>query len=794
MRILAALAVTLLTCTCSLAAEARQRLSFDSGWRFFQGDPSGAQAPAFDDSSWRPVTLPHDWSIEGKVDKSNPAGGSEAFLPAGIGWYRRVFTAPKEWALQRFTVEFEGVYSNAEVWLNGQPLCAHPYGYSTFICTPAPGVLKPGERNVLAVRVDNSKQQNSRWYPGAGIYRHVWATVTGPASVAQWGVFITTPEVSASQAKIVVRTETQGTGGKPFRIQTVLFGPDGRQAAATTTDGAAAQELRVANPALWSPETPKLYRAVTRLLIDGKTADEVGTPFGIRSLEWSAAKGFLLNGKSIKLAGGCIHHDNGVLGAAAFDRAEERRIELLKAAGFNAIRTAHNPPSPAMLAACDRLGMLVLDEAFDTWERAKKPFDYHLYFKEWWQRDIEAMVLRDRNHPSVVMWSIGNEIPERGQPEGAQTGKLIADYVRKLDPTRPLTTAANNTQNWLGVDGLFASLDIAGYNYNLDRHTADHERAPTRIMMSTESVLRETFAYWKLVNDYPYIIGDFVWTAMDYLGENGIGRWYIAEPNAPRQPMMGSERLWPWHSAECGDLDITGYRRPISHYRNIVWKRGEKLYLAVRQPAPQGKEIVVTRWAIYPAWPSWTWPGQEGREIEVEASSNAERVRLFLNGKQIGEAPTGLEQQFKTVFKVPYAPGVLKAVALEGERVVAESTLETVGEPVRIRLTADRAEIRAGSQDLSFVTVEVVDRAGRPQPNASQNLRFSVKGQGVIAGLGNADMTNDQPYQGEECKVFHGRAQVVLRSSDAPGQITLIATGPGLETASVVVRTKKADR
>jgi beta-galactosidase len=435
--------------------------------------------------------------------------------------------------------------------------------------------------------------------------------------------------------------------------------------------------------------------------------------------------------------------------------------------------------------------MLVLDEAFDCWERAKKPYDYHLYFKDWWQRDIDAMVLRDRNHPSVAIWSIGNEIPERDQPEGAQTGKMLADYVRKLDPTRPITTAANNPQNWLAVDNLFASLDIGGYNYNLNRHVADHERVPSRVMMSTESFPRDTFSYWKLVNDFPYIVGDFVWTAMDYLGENGIGRWYAAEPNAPRQSMMGDNRLFPWHSAECGDLDVTGYRRPVSHYRNIVWGRGEKLYLAVRQPAPEGKQIVVTGWGMYPEWPSWTWPGQEGRELEVEASSNAERVRLFLNDKQIGEMPTGIDQQFKAVFKVPYSPGVLKAVALEGGRTVAETTLETVGEPVRIRLTADRKEIRADSQDLSFVTVEILDRAGRFQPNASQNLRFSIKGQGVIAGLGNADMTNDQPYKGEECKVFHGRALVVLRSSGAPGQIALTATGPGMETASIAVQTKK---
>ena len=790
MRKLFAVAVTLFVCSLAAESRQRQRVSFDSGWRFLLGDPPGAHAPAFDDATWRTVTLPHDWSIEGKIDQTHPTGGSEAFLPAGIGWYRRAFTAPKNWDLQRFSLEFEGVYMNAEVWLNGHSLCTHPYGYTTFICSAPSGILKPGARNVLAVRVDDSRQQNSRWYAGAGIYRHVWATVTGPSSVKAWGVSVTTPEVSASQAKIVIRTETQGTGGQPFRIQTALFAAGGAQVAIATTDSAM-QEFSVANPVLWSPDSPQLYRAVTRLLIHGKVADEVETLFGIRSLEWSAAKGLLLNGRTIKLAGGCVHHDNGVLGAAAFDRAEERRVELLKAAGFNAVRTAHNPPSPAFLAACDHLGMLVVDEAFDCWEHAKKPFDYHLFFKEWWQRDIDAMVLRDRNHPSVVIWSIGNEVPERDQPEGAQTGRVLAEYVRKLDPTRPTTTAADDPRDWNAVDNLFASVDISGYNYNLNRNAADHERVPSRIMMSTESFLRDTFAFWKLVNDHPYIIGDFVWTAMDYLGENGIGRWYIAEPDAPRQSMGSDDKLFPWHSAVCGDLDITGYRRPVSHYRNIVRGRGEKLFLAVRQPVPEGKQIVLTTWATYPTWPSWTWPGQEGRELEVEALSNAACVRLFLNDKQVGEMPTGTGQQHKAIFKVPYSPGMLKAVALDNGYQVAETVIETVGEPARIRLTADRKEIRSDSQDLSFITVEALDRNGKLQPNATQNLHFSVKGQGVIAGLGNADMSNTQPYQGKECRLFHGRAQVILRSSDVEGQIELTATGPGLEAASLVVHTKK---
>ena len=371
-----------------------------------------------------------------------------------MGWYRRSFDSPQDWSGQHVTVEFEGVYMNATVWLNGEKLGTHPYGYTAFFYDLTP-YLKFGARNVLAVRVDDSQQQTSRWYPGSGIYRHVWVTLTGAAHVAQWGVFVATPEVSAARAKVVVRTQVEGAGAAPATIETTLFGPDGKKAGAAQGAAGAPQEIAVANPALWSPETPKLYRAVTRVLIAKKVVDEVETPFGIRSLGWSAEKGFLLNGKPVKMVGGSVHHDNGVLGAAAFDRAEERRVELLKAAGFNAIRTAHNPPSPAFLAACDRLGMLVMDEAFDCWERAKKPFDYHLYFKDWWQRDIDAMVLRDRNHPSVAIWSIGNEIPERGVEAGAQTAKTLADYVRKLDSTPPGHLRGQQPPDPLGGDGPF---------------------------------------------------------------------------------------------------------------------------------------------------------------------------------------------------------------------------------------------------------------------------------------------------------------------------------------------------
>jgi beta-galactosidase len=786
MRVFTALTAILLALSPASARTPapRQHLSFDSGWKFFLGDPANAQTTAFDDAAWRSITLPHDWSIEGPPDPKNPSGGAEGFFPTGVGWYRRGFDSPKDWSGQHITVEFEGVYMNATVWLNGEKLGTHPYGYTAFVYDLTP-YLKFGARNVLAVRVDDSKQQSSRWYPGSGIYRHVWVTLTGAAHVAQWGVFIATPEVSAARAKVVVRTQVEGAAAAV--IETTLFGPDGRKAGAAQGAADAPQEIAVTNPALWSPETPKLYRAVTRVLVAKKVVDEVETPFGIRSLVWSAEKGFLLNGKPVKMVGGSVHHDNGVLGAAAFDRAEERRVELLKAAGFNAIRTAHNPPSPAFLAACDRLGMLVMDEAFDCWERAKKPFDYHLYFKDWWQRDIDALVLRDRNHPSVVMWSIGNEIPERGVEAGAQTAKTLADYVRKLDSSRPITSAVNNPATpWESMDGFFAALDVAGYNYNLNHLEADQSRVPARLMVATETFPRTAFQSWEAVTGSPYMIGDFVWTALDYLGENGIGRWYEAAAGAPRQPGMGDNSLYPWHGAVCGDLDITGYRRTISHYRNILWQRGERLYLAVRPPG----QMTVTAWGVTPSWPSWTWPGEETKDLEVEVYSNATSVQLFLNDKLIEELPIGREQQFKSVVKVPYAAGTLRAVAMEAGRKVAESVLETAGQPARIKLTADRAAVRAGGQDLSFVTAEVVDKAGRVDPNAAQNIQFAIKGPGTIAGLGNADQTGSQPYQGAEYKVFQGRALVVVRTKAAAGVIELSASAPGLEPASVQIRAR----
>jgi beta-galactosidase len=684
---------------------------------------------------------------------------------------------------------------NATVYINGHNLGTHPYGYTTFFHDLTPH-LKPGADNVLAVRVDQSKHRNSRWYAGSGIYRHVWLHATDPVHVAQWGTSVTTPEVGTSRAKILVSTSVENESGQEANVtlETVIQDNAGKIVGRATQTarvpvhpGQASmvhQDISVEQPEPWSPESPRLYRAVTRVMREGQSVDEVSTTFGIRSIEWSAEKGFLLNGKPVKMMGGCVHHDHGPLGAAAFDRAEERRVQLLKESGFNAVRTSHNPPSPAFLDACDRLGMLVMDEAFDCWSKGKNPFDYSVAFQDWWRKDIDAMVLRDRNHPSVVMWSIGNEIPERGEPLGAQEAKMLADYLRGLDRTRPITSALNFIPGkWSDTDGFYSALDIAGYNYNLNNHVEDHQRVPSRVMACTESYPQSMFDYWAMVNDFPYIVGDFVWTAVDYLGESGLGRWYYRDPKDTSREGYGAP--FPYHGADCGDIDICGNRRAMAHYRNIVWNRGEKLFLGVRQPPPEGKELRVTRWGAYPVFTSWTWPGMDGKPLEVEIYSRAETVRLYLNDRVIGENPVTRAEKFKANFTVSYAPGTLRAVAMQDGRAIAESVLKTAGDAVQIRLTANRASLQADGQDLSFLSVEVVDAHGQPHPNADIPVTFSVQGPGVIAGVANADLTSEEPYHANQRKLFRGKALVVVRTMRKGGAITLTAVAPGLKSATI---------
>jgi beta-galactosidase len=824
------------------ADETRREFRADASWKFLLGDPAGAEAPFFADASWRSVDLPHDWSIESAPDQKNLTGAGGGFFPGGIGWYRKTFTAAASWKGHHVGIEFDGVASNATVYLNGQKLGIHPYAYTSFAFDLTPQ-LKLGQTNVLAVRVDCTELPNSRWYSGAGIYRHVRVVVADPTHVAHWGIFVTTPEASSSSSKVSVRTRVanESADETSVLVETSLLDRVGKKVGTTQsplkisagTEIEATQDITVTNPALWSPETPAMYRAVSRILQNGKPIDEVVTPFGIRTLAWSAEKGLLLNGKSIKLTGGSVHHDNGLLGAAAFDRAEERRVQLLKAAGHNAVRTAHNPPSPAFLDACDRFGLLVLDEPFDVWKASKAKFDYGRNFDEWWQRDISSMVLRDRNHPSIVIWGIGNEIPELAVDRGPTMAKPVVELVRSLDSTRPLTLAFPGTTTAPSAAAVFSTLDITGYNYSLDRTFADdHSRVPSRLMLTTESYPAKAFQLWKISQENPYILGDLTWTAMDYLGESGIGAWsYTTPEQAEKAEKAGAvlgdpsfiDKLflamangvdiaqamgqgggdksdmsalmllfhgYPWHAANCGDIDLTGYRKPQSYYRDIVWNHGDRVYATVRLPEPEGKKIVAIGWAVYPTLPNWTWPGQEGKPMQVEVYSGADSARLYLNDKLIEEKPTGKDQEFIATFDVAYAPGKLRAEGLRSGRVVAKQEIITTGAPMRLKLTADRKDLSADGQDLAFVTIEAVDGQGRLQFNADQQVHFTLSGPGAIAGLGNGDGQSAAPYQGDMLTLFHGRALVVVRTSRASGSIRLSAASPGLGDAFASLTSK----
>ncbi len=828
---------TLAVASALLSAQAtpspRAILSADSNWKFLLGDPAAAESPKFDDHSWRTVTLPHDWAIEASPDEKNLSGSGGGYYPGGIAWYRKTFTAPAAWKGKRVSVEFDGVAMNATVYLNGQKLGTHPYAYTSFRFDLT-SQLKLSKPNVLAVRVDTSQQPASRWYSGSGIYRHVRVVVTNPIHVAPWGVFVSSPDASP---KVLIKTTLQNDSSRPAEVtlKTVLIDPAGKPAGSSESTlklpanqpADTSWEIALDHPALWSPQNPRLYHAITQVLQNGKLLDEADALFGKRSLSWSVDKGLLLNGESIKLIGGSVHHDNGPLGAAAFDRAEIRRVELLKAAGFNAVRTAHNPPSPAFLDACDRLGLLVLDEPFDVWTKSKAKYDYARFFNDWWQQDVDSMVLRDRNHPSIVVWGIGNEIPEAWTPAGAPIAQKLAARIRSLDTSRPITEAFPGATFTPSTDAVMANLDIGGYNYNLAQNREkDHARVPTRIMMTTESMGPHAFEQWQTVNDHPYTLGEFVWTAMDYLGESGIGGWTYATPEEAAmaaqiakfmEPMMANmgadgknpfdafaeqaaakpnpaQKLmfpgFPWHAAFSGDIDLTGYRKPQSWYRDILWNKGDRVYATVRLPEPEGKKIIAMSWASYPTLPSWTWPRLEGKTLTVEVYSAADSVRLTLNGAVIGEKPTGRDQEFKATFDVPYAPGTLKAEGLRSGAVVAESVLETTGDPVRLKLTADRSSLAADGQDLAFVTVEAVDDKGRLQFNADQKVHFAVTGAGTLAAVGNGDGKSLDPYSGDKCSLFHGRAIVVLRTTRTAGQIGLTANADGLPPASASLDSK----
>jgi beta-galactosidase len=776
---------------------------FDEGWRFHRGEAPGAHQASFDDSSWRSVDLPHDWSIEnlppgdaavrsGPFDRELSAGkASTGWVVGGTGWYRKRFRL-SPLADRHLEVRFDGVYMDSEVWLNGRILGRQPYGYSSFVLDLTPHAVR-GD-NVLAVHVRN-EGQNSRWYSGSGLYRHVWLTTTGPLRVPVWGVTVTTPEVTPARARVSVAVDLSngGRAASAARVRVTLVGPGGeavgRGEAPVTVPGRSALvatvTMDVAVPRLWSPDAPALYRASVEVVASGHVADRVEQPFGIRRVEIDAQNGLRLNGVPYEMKGACVHHDNGPLGAAAIDRAEVRRVEILKAAGFNAIRTSHNPPSPAFLDAADRLGMLVIDEAFDMWERPKNPQDYHRFFEEWWARDLAAMVRRDRNHPSVVLWSIGNEVNERADPSGLEIARRLIAGARRDDPTRGVTNAIchfwdHKDRPWADTRAAFALLDVGGYNYQWREYESDHAASPGRVMAGTESFPLEAFESWDAVVRLPYVIGDFVWTGWDYLGESGIGRAWVE--GEEKGDFLGE---WPWHVSGCGDIDVLGHRKPQSYYREALWRKGV-LQAAVHRPLPEGRKEKTTKWGWPDVQSHWTWPGQEGKAIGVSVYSSCDRVALRLNGAAVGEMPTTRAERHRADFEVIYQPGELEASCVAPGDSKARVELRTSGAPARLRLVADRPEIRASRDDLSYVGIEVVDAQGVVVPGAQPEIRASVKGAGELAALASADPVDVTGFRGPSRRAYRGEAQAILRPTGA-GRIELVVEAEGLPPASLTI-------
>ncbi len=733
----------------------------------------------------------------GPFDPGQSEGGaSTGHVLGGLGWYRKHFKLAAAESNQLVAVRFDGVYMNADFWINGQLLGNHPYGYTSFEFDLTPYLKPAGEENVIAVRVRN-EGKNSRWYSGSGIYRHTWLTVTDPIRVPTWGLFVTTPEVSSEKALVKIASEVRNDSGAEAdvivrarvldpRAETVQAGESKLRLGSNETR-TVEQWIEVRSPKLWSPDSPELYSAEIEIASAGKTLDKTSTRFGIRKIEVDAENGFRLNGQMLKLKGGCLHHDNGPLGSATIDRAEERRVELMKANGFNAIRTSHNPPSPAFLDACDRSGILVIDEAFDCWNDGKNGQDYHLYFKDWSERDIASMVRRDRNHPSVVIWSIGNEIPDQFHAEA--TAKMLREAVLSHDSSRPITQAicsdwGNVLRNWDRLsDVAFRHLDIGGYNYLPDKYETDHARNPQRVMMATESYPKDFFDYWTLVEQHPYLIGDFVWTAMDYFGESGIGH------STPSNAQDSFLKPWPWFNAWCGDIDVCGFKKPQSYYRDVVWHRSQ-IEMMVHTPLPDGVHDNISGWG----WPdetrSWNWPGREGKPLQVAVYSRCDRVRLELNGKVIGEKPVSAAIKLTAKFDVPYQPGELCAIGLVNGKEAAKTTLRTAGEPKKIRLVADRSAIRANRNDLSYVTVEVVDQNGSVVPTAVMPIRFTVAGAGELAATGSSAPNDASSFHVPLRKTYEGRCIAILRPTGGVGKIILKAEADGLKSATIAVRTK----
>ncbi len=768
-------------------------------WRFSPDGSEGPQYADYDDRRWQVVSVPHDFSISSadgraRSDPKTPSGAYSGYIPGGAGWYRRHFSLDADQAHGVVRLKFEAAYMDAGIWVNGAYVGAHHYGYSAF-AVDLTGKVHAGD-NVVSVRIQHD-DPSSRWYAGSGLIRPVTLETLARIHADPDGATIRTPVALPDHGEVHISTTVQNGDDKPADVSVSLQILDARGKVVAAAENQArieagqslpvARDFTIAHPALWSTEAPNLYRLEQVVSAEGRVVDRRTTTFGIRTITVDAQHGLRINGERVLLRGGNIHHDNYMLGAAGVPRADERKLELMKAAGYNAVRNAHNPASQATLDAADRLGMLVIDEAFDSWVIPKMPRDYSRFFPNDWQSDLDSLIATGRNHPSVVMWSIGNEIPEQATPEGAARARLLAQYVRQRDPTRPITAAVNSEGE--KVAGFFAALDVSGYNYRPEYYGPDHLTYPDRVMFGTESYPDQAFDYWRPTDTMPWVIGDFVWTAFDYLGEASIG--WTGYSSAWRA--LGP---YPWQLAYCGEIDATGRRRPASYYREILWDAGPtKLAAFVRFPEaggalPDGDYFgpkANRQWVLPDVHESWTWPGYEGRPLDVVVYSRAPEVELLLNGKSLGRKAVNAQTRYEAHFQAPYAPGVLRAVGYKDGRKIAEWTLETAGKPAQVRLSVDHGAISADGLDVAYVVAELVDAKGRKTYIRADDrqLRFEISGAGTLTGVGNGDPVSTESLSSDLRTTFHGRAVAVVRGRGANGLITVKVSADGLPAATL---------
>lgn len=757
-------------------------LNFNEGWKFNKGDVSNGQSTGYNDSGWSGVTLPHDWSIYNTFNKSSAAGAGGGYLDGGIGWYRKTFTIPSDYTGKKVFIEFDGAYMNSQVWINGTLLGTRPYGYSSFEYDLTP-YLNIGGSNVIAVRLNNN-QPTSRWYSGSGIYRNVWLTVLEPVHVTYCGMFVTTPTVSSSSATANVSTKVlnQGSTAKSVSLKTTITDAEGNVAATNTSSVASiagsgsntfSQNLTVSNPHLWSPASPYLYAVQTQVIVDGNVTDTYSSTLGIRYFSFSSTSGFSLNGVNMKINGVCLHHDLGSLGAAVNYRAIERELQIMKDMGCNAIRTSHNPPDPQMLEICDRLGLMVMDEAFDCWETGKNSNDYHLYFNNWAQTDLQAMVTRDRNHPSIIMYSIGNEIPS---PSVATATKL-KNWVKDVDNTRPVTLGTFAVSMGDATPQAVASvLDLVGYNYFPYMYDGGHNNHPEWKMFGSEtsSAVRSRGVYktptnkniltdsdnqcssydnsvvswgnsaessYNEINKRNYMAGEFIWTGFDYIGEP-----------TPYE--------WPAKSSYFGIVDTCGFPKDIYYFYQSKWSTKPMVHIL----------------------PHWNWSA--GTNVEVWAYSNCDTVELFLNGKSLGSKSVGTAGHLS--WSVPWSSGTLRAKGTKGGTVVYDEVV-TAGTPSKVLLKPDRTSVKADGKDLIYIETDIADGNNVTVPTADNTVNFSVSGPGVIVGVDNGNPISTEAYKGSSRKAFSGKCLVIVQPTKVNGTIVVTASSNGLSSGSVSI-------